>query len=103
MKAPLILSTLLCCWHMAIAGTGYPNTEAMGDLADKQSEWYRACMAAEDALPQLRTCHRTRRSGLLPVAFRKTSITTRSITLGAPTPIGLASEPAPLLNMMRGC
>ncbi|MDO3618092.1 hypothetical protein Q3O97_19805 [Ralstonia pseudosolanacearum] len=53
MKAPLILSTLLCCWHMAIAGTGYPNTEAMGDLADKQSEWYRACMAAEDALPPI--------------------------------------------------
>ncbi|WP_459204501.1 hypothetical protein ACQVRV_19440 (plasmid) [Ralstonia pseudosolanacearum] len=53
MKAPLILSTLLCCWHVAIAGTGYPNTEAMGDLADKQSEWYRACMAAEDALPPI--------------------------------------------------
>ncbi len=53
MKAPLILPTLLCCWHVAIAGTGYPNTEAMGDMVDKQSDWYRACMAAEHAVPPI--------------------------------------------------
>ena len=43
---------LLYVGHTAIAATGYPNTESMlADMVDKQSPWYRACMAAKDAVP----------------------------------------------------
>ncbi|CAJ0816544.1 hypothetical protein [Ralstonia flaminis] len=52
MKSRLLFPILLYVWKAAIAATSYPNTEAMTeDMVDKQSAWYRACMAAEGAVP----------------------------------------------------
>lgn len=52
MRTSLLLPILLYAWQAAIAAAGYPNTESMTeDMVDKQSAWYRACMAAKDAVP----------------------------------------------------
>lgn len=55
MRSSLLLAMLLYAWQAALAAIDYPNTESMSaDMVDKQSSWYRACMAAKDAVPPAR-------------------------------------------------
>jgi uncharacterized protein YecT (DUF1311 family) len=42
---------MLWCSQISIAGTIYPNAEAMVDMVDANADWYRVCMAVKKVQP----------------------------------------------------